>query len=191
MNGKYEAAVRQTFMDSLKSVFLVDDAFPTYSDMFGASEALEKFDESDRARKLYTSFRDRHLPCDIENTFTPGDLQMVERMRKCDLVVLDFHLDGEGGGNSKALEILRKLADSSHFNTVVVYTNASIEDTWLDIAANLRPDLRLAPFMKARDAEQGWWHNVDADRLLQPTLETIAGYLTRGMDGVARLHAAK
>jgi hypothetical protein len=186
MSGEFEGAVKSTFVDSLKSVFLVDDEFPTYSDMFSGADQLDKFKEKERAQKLYSSFRDRHLPCDIENSFTAGDLQMVERLRKCDLIVLDFHLDGEGGGNAKAIEILRKLADSPHFNTVVVYTKAPLEDVWLDVAANLRPDLRLAPFLEAHQVEAAWWDSVEKSKLIMPTDEAQAAYLTRGMLGVNR-----
>jgi len=180
----YEEAVKSTFIGKLKSVFLVDDAFPTYSEMFGDRANLDKFGEHDRARKLYTAFRGNHLPCDIENTFTSGDLHMVERLRKCDLVVLDFHLDGEGGDNSKSIEILRKLADSPHFNTVVVYTNADLKEVWLDVAANLRPDLRLDPYLSANEIEAAWWASVDIDKLLLPTSDALASYLTRGIDAV-------
>lgn len=184
MSGNYEEAVKSTFIGKLKSVFLVDDAFPTYSDMFGDPATLDKFGERDRARKLYTAFRGNHLPCDIENTFTSGDLHMVERLRKCDLVVIDFHLDGEGGDNSKSIEILRKLADSPHFNTVVVYTNADLKEVWLDVAANLRPDLRLDPYLSANETEAAWWASVDSDKLLLPTDDAVASYLTRGIDAV-------
>ncbi|HWV51732.1 response regulator receiver domain [Pseudorhodoplanes sp.] len=184
MSVNYEEAVKSTFIGKLKSVFLVDDAFPTYSEMFGDRANLDKFGEHDRARKLYTAFRGNHLPCDIENTFTSGDLHMVERLRKCDLVVLDFHLDGEGGDNSKSIEILRKLADSPHFNTVVVYTNADLKEVWLDVAANLRPDLRLDPYLSANEIEAAWWASVDIDKLLLPTSDALASYLTRGIDAV-------
>lgn len=186
MNGEYKEAVRSTFVGSLKSVFLVDDAFPTYADMFGGEKAFEAYPENDRARKLYTAFREQFLPCDIENTFTPGDLHMVERLRKCDLIVLDFHLDGEGGDNSKSVEILRKLADSPHFNTVVVYTNANLEDVWFDVATNVRPDLRLAPFLKKNTKEAAWWEQIDVNKLLMPTNEALAAYLTGGISRVDR-----
>jgi hypothetical protein len=186
MTVGYESAVKDTFVESLKSVFLVDDAFPTFSDMFGNAEAIEKFMERERARKLYSAFRDKHLPCDIENTFTPGDLLMVERLRKCDLIVLDFHLDGEGGDNSKSVEILRKLADSPHFNTVIVYTNAELDQVWLDVASNLRPDLRLAPFLEQNQDEAAWWAETNSDDLVQPTVESIVKYVTRGMAAIRK-----
>lgn len=185
MSG-YELAIKKTFIESLRSVFLVDDAFPTFTDMFGDEEKLTRFQERERAQKLYSQFRDRHLPCDIENAFAPDDLHMVERLRKCDLIVLDFHLDGEGGDNTKSIQILRKLADSPHFNTVVVYTKADLEEVWLDVAANLRPDLRLAPLLEQRNREAEWWFDLKPESLIEPSVDVIAKYITLGFDAIPR-----
>jgi hypothetical protein len=181
----YEGAVEQTFIKSLKSVFLVDDSFPTFEDMFNEGNIFDEFPEADRAKKLYSAFKKQHLPCDIENTFTPGDIDMVERLRKCDLIVIDFHLDGSSNDGAKSIEILRMLSDSPHFNTVIVYTNADLDQVWLDIATNLRPDLRLQPLLDANDQENTWWLEADVEDLLEPSEGALSAYLTRGMDGVA------
>jgi CheY-like chemotaxis protein len=177
MSAIYEKAVKRTFSDSLRSVFLVDDAFPSFADMFKKAK-LTRFKEKDRAERLYRAFRRRQLPCDIENTFRANDIKMVERLRKCDLIVLDFHLDADDTDSAKAIEILRRLADSRHFNTVVVYTKADLKEAWLDIAANLRPDLRLKEFLAANEKEAAWWDGFDAKVLQTPTTEAIAQFLT-------------
>jgi hypothetical protein len=174
-------------VDGLRSVFLVDDAFPSFGDMFKSEGELKRYTEKDRAAALYGEFRKRHLPCDIENTFRPGDIQMVERMRKCDLIVLDFHLDADDSDNRKSIEILRRLAGSRHFNTVVVYTKAdSLTDVWLDIAANLRPDLGFRGFLDEHAAELDWWQGVDPTKLILPTDVSMGEFLTGGLAGVSR-----
>lgn len=187
MSVDYKTAVERTFVKSLKSVFLVDDSFPTYDDMFKDAATVAGFPERDRARKLYSAFRDtHHLPCDIENSFRQGDLEMVDRLRKCDLIVIDYHLDPGSIDNSKSIEILRRLADSPHFNTVVVYTNAELADVWLDIGTNLRPDLRLDTFLETNPGEKEWWLNVDGNKFAEPNQETVAQFLKSGMGGVDR-----
>jgi hypothetical protein len=188
MSVDYESAVKQTFVGSLKSVFLVDDAFPTYDDMFGERASVEGFAERERARRLYSAFRDRDLPCDIENSFQAGGMKMVDRLRKCDLIVIDYHLDPGVIDNSKSIEILRRLADSPHFNTVIVYTNEDIDAAWMDIASNLRPDLRLDPFL-AEDrnkSEAAWWYGVDPSKLAEPDRDAISQFLRSGYSGIDR-----
>jgi hypothetical protein len=186
MTNAYEIAVKKTFIDSLRSVFLVDDAFPSFADMFRKKKDLERFKERDRARRLYSAFRKQHLPCDIENTFNAGDIKMVERMRKCDLIVLDLHLTGDDTDSSLALHILRRLADSEHFNTVVVYTKKEeLNQVWLEIAANLRPDLRDVDEVLSRDtALQDWWATADLTGVELPSETALVGYLLGGMDGI-------
>ena len=188
MSAVYDKAVHHTFVDSLRSVFLVDDAFPCLSDMFKSEQWLRRFKEPDRAAALYREFRKRHLPCDIENTFRRGDIKMVERMRKCDLIVLDFHLDPDDSDNSKAIEILRRLAASRHFNTVVVYTKAEkLSDVWLDIAANLRSDFDVEEFLKQHETEHEWWQTTaELSKLQLPTETTMAEFLTGGIEGVSK-----
>lgn len=187
MSVDYKTAVEQTFVKSLKSVFLVDDSFPTFGDMFKDKATIEGFTERDRARKLYSAFRDAlHLPCDIENSFKQGDLEMVDRLRKCDLIVIDYHLDPGSIDNSKSIEILRRLADSPHFNTVVVYTNADLDEVWFDVAANLRPDLRLDPFLANNEKEAEWWYDVDSSNLTELDEESVSQFLKKGIDGIDR-----
>jgi hypothetical protein len=188
MSAVYDKAVHHTFVDSLRSVFLVDDAFPCLGDMFRSEQWLRRFKEQDRAAALYREFRKRHLPCDIENTFRAGDIKMVERMRKCDLIVLDFHLDPDDSDNSKAIEILRRLAASRHFNTVVVYTKAEkLSEVWLDIAANLRFDFDVDEFLKQHETEHEWWQTAaDLSKLQLPTETAMAEFLTGGIEGVSK-----
>lgn len=187
MSSVYDKAVHNTFVDSLRSVFLVDDAFPNFGDMFKSGRTLKRFKEKERAASLYGEFRKRHLPCDIENTFRKGDIKMVERMRKCDLIVLDFHLDSDDLDNTKSIEILRRLSQSRHFNTVVVYTKAdSLTDVWLDIAANLRSDLRFEGFLEGHAVEFDWWQAADVSNFTVPTDTAMAEFMTGGLVGVSR-----
>jgi hypothetical protein len=188
MNSAYAKAVKQTFIKGLRSVFLVDDAFPTFSDLHKGGKHLNRFKEADRAADLYRSFRKLHLPCDVENTFLPGDLNMVERMRKCDLIVLDLHLDDTEADSSKSLHIIRRLAESAHFNTIIVYTKKKeLNEVWLDVAANLRPDLcDGASTLDAFPAEQVWWEAADIDALDAPSEKALAEFMLNGIKAIGR-----
>jgi hypothetical protein len=187
MGAEYDSAVRKTFTERLRTVFLVDDAFPKYSDIVENEKYQDVFGEWERAHKLYKAFHDLHLPCDIENSFETDDETMIERLRKCDLIVLDYLLDGEHGGSSKSIGILRHLSDSPHFNTVVVYTKNDLDEVWLDIAANLRPDLRLGPFLNANEIEADWWAGQNKEDYIEiPPKAGLAVFLTGGMSNVRK-----
>ena len=167
-------------------MFLVDDAFPTFADLLAGRLRLRRFKETERAANLYRSFRKRHLPCDFENTFRSGDLNMVERMRKCDLIVIDLHLDATDTDPSRTLHILRRLADSDHFNTVVVYTKKQeLNEVWLDIAANLRPDLcdPAIPF-RGSPAGEKWWAQIDPTTIDPPSEDAQANFLLKGSTAI-------
>ena len=133
-----DAAVR-TFRDrAIRSAVLIDDKFPKYDQAVGGES--EQFGEAERAADLHRGFHHRRIPCDIENDpgLDEGDgLGVPDRLRKCDLVVLDYHLEGEDP--SRSVRLLRALADTDHFNLVVVYTQETdLEGVWLMMASNLR-----------------------------------------------------
>ena len=129
-----EAAVKTFRVRAVQSVVLIDDEFPKYG------QAADAYGDSERALSLHSGFHKRHIPCDIENDPATkpedGGLGVPERIRKCDLVVLDYHL--EETSPEKSVRLLRQLADSRHFNMVVVYTAAPLDEVWFRVASNLR-----------------------------------------------------
>ena len=134
----YAEAVKETFETKpLKTVLLIDDEFPTFSDLArGKTEDNEnKFAQKDRALNLYEGFHKRRMICDFENTI---DGLEIERFRKSDLIVLDYHLGPGANDTETSIEILHKLSASKHFNTVIVYTaEPDLEGVWLEIMASL------------------------------------------------------
>lgn len=143
-----EAAVRTFRERAIRSVVLIDDQFPKYgeavnSDVIGPGSLYK---DAPRAVSLHTGFHKRHIPCDVENDPSAdnnGDgLGVPERIRKCDLVVLDFHLEDQNPEAS--IRLLRELSDSDHFNLVVIYTQANLDQVWNQVASNLRGGWKTA-----------------------------------------------
>ena len=117
---------------------LVDNQFPEYSD-YGIPEKLDRFSETERAQALYKMFRIQNVLCDIANNAEELSVGVLDRIRKSDLVVLDYHLSNTDHTDaSEAIRILAQLADSKHFNLVVVYTKQTdLNAVWIEIATNL------------------------------------------------------
>ncbi|WP_316168233.1 MULTISPECIES: response regulator receiver domain [unclassified Bradyrhizobium] len=180
-DAAYESAVRTTFgLKPLRTVLMIDDEFPTYSDLaVGKNEEnAKRFNEKDRAVALYQAFSDkRHMICDVENVASEVK---PERFRKSDLILLDYHL-GPGENNSeRSIEILRDLAASKHFNTVVVYTNEpNLNKVWLDVITSLSGGWSALPTELEGDAAHHWERLSDENKLPTAQIEAVMGYAKR------------
>lgn len=178
-DGAYEAAVKETFETKpLRTVLMIDDEFPTFSDLAAGTSDEKKFREKERAVALYEGFRSRQMICDVEND--ARDIH-TERFRKSDLIILDYNLGPGDNDNERSIAVLRKLAESKHFNTVVVYTAKPEQDeVWLEVLASLSGDWTDLPGNLAGDSQVHWDRLSDEGTLPRATLEATMQYAARG-----------
>ena len=134
----YDEAVVDTFRKrALRTAYIIDDQFPTYRELATTDDAKLKFKETDLAVQLYDLFHRNHIPCDVENV-AASVKDGIERIRKSDLVVLDYHL-GVGEDTRASIGLVRELSRTEHFNTIVLYTaTPELDDVWLNLAIGLR-----------------------------------------------------
>ncbi|MBJ9420793.1 transcriptional regulator [Acinetobacter oleivorans] len=134
----YESLVTQTFCDNaIRSVMMIDDEFITYSKLIqalanGNSIPATTLESSKRAAVLESYFQEKKILCDLDDS--AGHLD-VERIRKSDLLIIDYHLQNQNP--KKTIEILSGLKNSPHFNLAVVYTNEPLDRVWAQISASL------------------------------------------------------
>ena len=126
---EYRALVRDAYINPIKSVIAVDDDFPTLDGAL-ASVLSEKgsWTAKKEAAQLVLEIirfcRTRNTPWLVDiHDGTKADLDSlpVPHLHQSDLVILDYHLDGQEGGE-QAVDLLRRLAKNDNFNLVVVYT---------------------------------------------------------------------
>ncbi len=156
-DSTYEKFVKEVFgVKSMRTALLIDDEFPTFARLLGRKLASpispkqrkkgsdqdgSEFDNEPPAAwqtclELYESLQRRHLLCDVLDKAPDEETQ--ERVRKSDLVILDYHLQGNDN-DEHSRKLLVHLADTPHFNTVVLYTNElALQKVWLRIACDLR-----------------------------------------------------
>jgi len=89
--------------------------------------------EVDRATKLIEACRRGPRPWMVDiHDGKPhsgtNELSLAPSMHHSDLMILDFHLDGEAGDGNRAIEIVRALASNNQFNLVIVYTKGISDD---------------------------------------------------------------
>lgn len=175
---RYAEAIQESFIKKpLRTVLLIDDAFPTFSDLCSGTE--ERADK-ERAARLYAGFRNREMLCDVAN-----DIESFEarHLTKSDLVVLDYHLDGGDQDNTKAIGLLRTFATSPHFNTVVVYTaaaEADLDNIWLTIIASLSGRWSGITENLDGEAKVHWERLSDSDTLPSTNDSAVMQFARRG-----------
>lgn len=192
----YEEKVVKTFRKTaLRTVLMIDDQFPTFSDLAqaacnidekvcGLTNVDKRFTERQRARRLYEMFRKHDMPCDIENTINDIETKRgVERIRKSDLVVLDYNLDGSTDDNRKSIGLIMRLAETSHFNTVVLYTGApDLEQVWFDVALFLKGGWKEPGDLLGGEALDLWEKLTDEEAVFpEVSNELVKRYLLGGV----------
>ncbi|OBU33926.1 hypothetical protein CTM76_02220 [Photobacterium phosphoreum] len=102
-----------------------------------ASSATENFMYSGKAKSFVKFFHSKQLICDVENGTDTLD---KEKIRKSDLIVLDYHLKDSAQPNPAeySLNLINELSRSKHMNMIVVFTREDLNDVWLEIASTLR-----------------------------------------------------
>jgi hypothetical protein len=174
---QYEEAIQDSFVKKpLRTVLLIDDDFPTYSDLCSGDTTHS---QKDRAANLYGGFRQLDMLCDIENTVEEVE---ADRLRKSDLVILDYHLTPKSDESTKAIQLLRQLAISHHFNTVVVYTAAPDQDNvWLDVIAALSGGWSAITASLDGEPKQHWENLTEANNLPAPAKDAVMEFARRGV----------
>lgn len=129
----HDRLIREVFIDPIRTVIVIDDEYPTL-DSLAAKELGDAADgwsgnanEVLHVRQLLAFARQRDKPWlvdvhDGKKVTSESEQNIATHLDHSDLLVLDYHLDGNEGSGDTAINILRKLARSNHFNLVIVHT---------------------------------------------------------------------
>lgn len=194
MTAVYKEKIVQTFRDNaIRSVLLIDDDYLSYERLIEEqskflnnlaeippptestiqrmegeiSALISNFQasakQSNRAKEFVNFFHNQKLICDVESELLNLN---HEKIRKSDLVVLDYHLiPGASTPAEPSLQLLSKLSKSKHMNMVVVYTKETLSDVWLEIASTLRgsKSTELISFFESNQELIDNWNNHSSD----------------------------
>lgn len=163
MTNEYQGLISKTFCDqSIRSVMMIDDEVLTYSDCISALLPEHEFDpqavqKSQRASAISKFFQNRKILCDIDKNFHTVE---VDKIRKCDLLILDYHLEYDDPKPS--LLALKKLRDSKHMNLVVIYTSeADLDKVWRQVACSLRGTTDIDSAFSNEENAAAWLDATD------------------------------
>jgi hypothetical protein len=136
----YSNYIAEAFIKPISSVLAIDDLFPTLDTYLNPSANLYAEKDVERLRQLvaYCRQQDPQWLVDVHDGKNMGAHPLpIASMRQCDCLILDFKLDGDAGGGGKAIEIIRRLAGSDHFNLVVIYTAEPLDAVLSETAVSL------------------------------------------------------
>lgn len=135
--------LKEAFIDPIRFALVVDDEFPTYSQM--ARQELDRYD-SVRAESLFDFCRAQGWLCDVDNAVRVAEkFERDKHLNQSDLLILDFHLESDKPEDpTRALGVLQSLAASDHFNLVVIYTAAPSLDVARDVAYSLGGGVKVS-----------------------------------------------
>jgi hypothetical protein len=132
MTEPHDCLIKKVFIEPIRTVILVDDEYPTL-DSLAAKEVGEKgawnghADAVQLVRQVLLFARTRNTPWlvdvhDGKKVTSESERGIASHLDHSDLLVLDYHLDGNETNGDAAIKILRNLARSDYFNLVIVYT---------------------------------------------------------------------
>nr|WP_318284247.1 response regulator receiver domain [Methylobacterium sp. NI91] len=157
------------------------ELMPRHADLMAGPEQAARFSEAARAAALYKMFKAEHLPCDIENEVGELTHDVVERIRKSDLIILDYNLTPGSADASKSIGLIRQLSRTRHFNTIVLYTlEKDLEGVWVDLACSLKGGWIEPEDHLQGDALAAWGKLADAGNLPSATRGLIIGHALSG-----------
>jgi hypothetical protein len=187
----HEDIVKSVFIDPIRTVLVIDDEFPTLDNLIAKAQGEEGVftagaAEIKQVRQILDFARSKERPWlvdvhDGRKVSSAAEKGIVPYLHHSDLMVLDFHLEGDHKDGSAAIEILKKLAANDHFNLVILYTKGDAEGAILDVLRqvslglsyrDLKWDLSADELKSVKDGVEQW-NEVD---------DTISETISRAVD---------
>lgn len=169
---EYSDFIREAFINPIRSVSVVDDEYPTIdillerqSNYLANGKQINKSDSDAIDKEELSNLipivelcraPERNWMLDVYDGKPLGDdegqVKFAQRLTHSDLLILDYHLEGEHDGPGlRALSIMKQLAGVEHFNLVVVHTKGyqsavgNLDPVLRDIVATLQknPDFKV------------------------------------------------
>lgn len=140
-NTAYENLIREAFIGPIRTVTVIDDEYPTLKGLLqaqtkkqGVKAAQAQQHNTERLLNIISMCHEKHQwSVDVFDGQSPewgGKDNVPQHLNHSDLIVLDYHLDGEppADDGGRARQIIMELEKNSHFNIVLVHTKGVSND---------------------------------------------------------------
>ncbi|WP_170927474.1 response regulator receiver domain [Shewanella sp. SACH] len=151
----YKPFLKQAYIDPIRTVTVIDDEYPTLDALVTKGREEFNSDDINRLSEIIAVSRDIKYNWLLDVYDGEEDKLSVDnvssRLHHSDLLILDYHLDGEDDGFcQKSINIIKNLSNNRHFNIVAVHTKGytgekgTVNDVFTDIIVSLQAKPKLA-----------------------------------------------
>ncbi len=194
MSELYESFIKQVYIDPIRSVLAVDDEFPTLYE-YVEDEKIEKKGK-DHLKNIINLCHDnsRNWMLDVHDGLKVDfekETSSIRRLHQSDLLILDYHLEGDDDDSTKSLKIIDSVAHNDHFNIIMVYTTGTISEAFSQILTSiLSPWNELCGDDPDKSIVEKWDDEFDGDVLkaLKSTIG-LSTYLRLRHTGILQVGA--
>lgn len=184
----YTPFLKKAYIDPIRTVTVIDDEYPTLDELVILGNA--GFDEDDLVRLSdiidVSRKNEFNWLLDVyngkEESINSGSI--TSRLNHSDLLILDYHLDGNDDGYcKKSIDIVKNLSSNRHFNLVAVHTKGydnskgAVNDVFIDIVISLQAKpkfLNISSEKIASIEEQLDDWNFEHDDISQEIVDSIS-----------------
>lgn len=154
--NSYEQLIKEAYIFPIRSVLVVDDEFPSLDGYIStalnqrAQKALG-VENVELVRDILSFCRKKDRPWlvdihDASEGGTDAEASIAKHLHHSDLMILDYHLEGQAGGGDASIKLMRALAQNDHFNLVIIYTKGYVDNDVRKVFYELLPALAYADY---------------------------------------------
>ncbi|MCO7223763.1 response regulator receiver domain [Pleionea sp. CnH1-48] len=186
-NIDYTPFLRSAYIDPIRTVTVIDDEYPTLETLIDGQLSNYNKNDIDRLRNVITQARKKEFNWLLDvydgSELSHDSEDIAGKLYHSDLLILDYHLDGEDDGSCDiTLNLIEKLANSSHFNLVVVHTKGyegNINTVFQDIVFKMQKEPNIGAFPerlsnKVDEYLNNWEDAADMDGLEEKLINSIS-----------------
>lgn len=187
-NFDYTPILRKTYIDPIRTVTVIDDEYPTLDQLLKEEANSLKPDDKERLAEIVEVSRKPEFNwlLDVYDGKENNNITdtIATRLHHSDLLILDYHLDGEDDCHcEKSLNIIKSLSQNRHFNIVAVHTKGydgekgTVEDVLVDIIISLQEYPKFLfinnkEFKNIEDELDNW--QIDSDEIIEELINSIS-----------------
>ncbi|UMO89139.1 response regulator receiver domain [Pectobacterium sp. PL64] len=223
----YSSLIEEAFIKTIRNVTVIDDEYPTLLSLIeqqfskadnqpaGGNTATATATATNanvdidvniaRLKKIISMCHSQYQwGVDVFNGQSPnigGDSKVPPHIHHSDLIILDYHLDGDTEDDgTRAREIIKSLDQNNHYNSILVHTKGyagDIKNVFVEILSNLVVIDADNPFIPSEDTNTRMndWLDENNDGMAYPWvggsidfLSILRAYTSHNSEALTDIH---